>query len=163
MPLPLPPRLQQTIRSRLELPTLQNGGPPQEAWREPSEGWRSPSHALAAKSQRASALPWPPAPPPMSAADITRALRRFRYDPEFRGDRRVPIRTLAALVGLSHETLYQAMMRRVMSHRTRAKLTWAIQAILDGRLRFRRHGQVWQAEGEGAINMLDDQRWRRAY
>jgi hypothetical protein len=38
-----------------------------------------------------------------------RALRRFRYDPEFRGAKRVPIRVLAALLGLSHTTLYESM------------------------------------------------------
>ena len=53
-------------------------------------------------------------------------------------------------------------MRGEMSRRTRTLLSWAIIAISDGRLRFRRHGQVWQAEGEGVIRMLDDQRWRRS-
>jgi hypothetical protein len=55
---------------------------------------------------------------------------------------------LAGLVGLSYETLYQAMRHR-MSARTRSLLSWAIQAILDGRLNFRRRAQGWTVEWQG--------------
>lgn len=41
--------------------------------------------------------------------EIVRALRRFRYDPEFRGAKRVPIRALADLAGVTHMTVYEAM------------------------------------------------------
>ena len=81
----------------------------------------------------------------LSDAEIVRALMRYRYDRAFRGERRVPIQTLADYIGLSHETVYQAM-RGKISNVTRAKLSWAIVAIADGRLRFRRRGQVWEIE-----------------
>jgi hypothetical protein len=70
---------------------------------------------------------------------------RYRYDRTFRGERRVPIKTLADHVGLSHETLYQAMRGKV-SDGTRAKLSWALIAINDCRLQFSRRGQVWQVK-----------------
>ena len=81
----------------------------------------------------------------LSDAEIVRALMRYRYDRAFRGERRVPIQTLVDYIGLSHETVYQAM-RGKISNVTRAKLSWAIVAIADGRLRFRRRGQVWEIE-----------------
>jgi hypothetical protein len=86
--------------------------------------------------------------------EIVRALRRFRYDPEFRGPKRVPLRTLADLIGLSHMTVYEAMRpdlprrRRRISEHTRARLSWAITAISEDRLRFRRTRHVWTAEGD---------------
>jgi hypothetical protein len=86
----------------------------------------------------------------LSDAEINRALRRYRFDRQFRGPRRVPIKTLADFVGLSHETLYQAM-RGSISDRTRAKLSWAIIAIGDGRLRFHRCGQQWSMETSAAL------------
>jgi hypothetical protein len=78
-------------------------------------------------------------------AEIARTLMRYRYDRAFRGERRVPIQTLGDYIGLSHETVYQAM-RGKISDVTRAKLSWAIVAIADGRLRFRSHRRVWQIE-----------------
>jgi hypothetical protein len=86
----------------------------------------------------------------LSDAEIVRALRRFRYDRTFRGERRVPIKTLGDYVGLSHETLYQAM-KGSISDRTRAKLSWALAAISDRRLQFRRRGREWQLETSGPL------------
>ena len=116
--------------------------------RAPSEG--SSATPRAVRNQR-QALP--PAPGLLSDAEIVRALRRFRYDPEFRGPKRVPIRVLAGLAGLSHMTLYEAMRPdlparpRRISELTRIKLSGAIREILAGRLRFRRRRQVWEIEG----------------
>jgi len=102
-----------------------------------------------------------PRPGLLSDEEIVRALRRFRYDPEFRGPRRVPIRVLADLIGVSRMTIYGVMRpdlrtrpKRMISERTRAKLSPAIAAILDGRLRFRRTKHVWEIEG----SMLRPQR-----
>jgi hypothetical protein len=95
-------------------------------------------------------------PPPLGLltdGEIVRALRRFRFDAEFREVKRVPIRVLAGLAGLSHQTLYQAMRPDLpmgppkISTCTRAKLSGAITAILEGKLRFRRRNQVWEIEG----------------
>ena len=94
-----------------------------------------------------------PTPGLLTDAEIVRTLRRFRYDSEFRGPKRVPIRTLAEIVGLSHTTIYQAMRPdlptrpRKISETTRVKLSLVIKAISEGRLRFRRRGQIWDAEG----------------
>jgi hypothetical protein len=87
-------------------------------------------------------------------AEIKRTLLRFRYNREFRGPRRVPIKTLADHIGLSPETLYQAM-RGSVSDRTQAVLSWAIIAIREGRLRFHRSGQRWSAEASGGLLCLD--------
>jgi hypothetical protein len=81
----------------------------------------------------------------LSDAEINRALRRYRFDHQFRGPHRVPIKTLADFVGLSHETLFQAMRGKVSDH-TRTKLSWAIIAVTEGRLRFRRQGQQWRVD-----------------
>ena len=124
--------------------------------RAPSEG--SSATPRAVRNQR-QALP--PAAGLLSDAEIVRALRRFRHDPEFRGPKRVPIRILATLVGVSRMTIYEVMRpdlrtrpKRMISKRTRAKLSPAIAAILDGRLRFRRTKHVWEIEG----SMLRPQR-----
>jgi hypothetical protein len=86
----------------------------------------------------------------MPDAEIVRTLMRYRYDRTFRGERRVPIKTLAHYVALSHETLYQAM-KGSISDRTRCKLTWVLKAIDERRLSFRRYGQIWQpVEGAGS-------------
>jgi hypothetical protein len=141
MPLTLPPRLEAIIRSRLGQPLSPN----ENAWvtdvSEASEFEKANSRSPRRTKQCAT-------PGPQPAADVVRALRRYRYDPEFRGARRVPIRTLATWVGLSHETLYQAMRAGTASECTRAKLTWALKAIAEERLRFCRRGQCWAAEGE---------------
>jgi hypothetical protein len=143
MPVPLPWKLQAAIRSRLGLPASASGN----AWvtdeSEASEFRKTNSH-----SPRPKKIAAPFGPPLLSAADVVRALLRFRYDPAFRGERRVPIRTLAAWVGLSHETLYEAMRAGTASECTRAKLTWALRAMAEGRLRFRRRGQHWEPQGE---------------
>jgi hypothetical protein len=49
----------------------------------------------------------------LSDAEIVRALMRYRYDRAFRGERRVPIKTLAEFVGRSHETLFQAVRGKI--------------------------------------------------
>jgi len=88
----------------------------------------------------------------LSKAEIMRTLMRYRYDRAFRGERRIPVKTLSDHIGLSHETLYQAM-RGSISDRTQAVLSWAIIAIREGRLRFHRSGQHWSASG--ALLRLD--------
>jgi hypothetical protein len=86
-------------------------------------------------------------PHPLSTEEIRRWLLRFRYDPEFRCQRRVPLKPLAEFVGLHRDSLYEVMLRRRASLLVRAKISPAIRAIDDGRLRFRRRGQTWEIEG----------------
>src|SRR5262249_17933950 len=114
---------------------------PAEAEREPSERHKTTHPARFVKGGDQPAVPRP-----LPAAEIARTLWRFRYDPEFRGERRVPLRTLAANVGLSHQTIYQAMKQQTMSDGTRFKLSFAITAILERRLYFRRSGRRWEIE-----------------
>jgi hypothetical protein len=140
------PVLEGTIKRLLWLPGSPAAAPERGDQRELSAG----GMPRALRGQRRHE---PAAQGLLTDAEIVRALRRFRFDPEFRGARRVPIRVLASLAGLSHQTVYQAMrpdppMRPLkISGCTRAKLSGAIAAILDGRLRFRRRKQVWEIEG----------------
>jgi hypothetical protein len=142
---PFPIKLQAAIRTRLGA----SASPCGNGWvTDVSEA--SESEKTNSRSPRRR-LPFPVfGPSPMAAADVVRALRRYRYDSAFRGAHRVPIRVLAGLVGVSHETLYETMRIGTASEGTRAKLTWALKAIAEGRLRFRRRGQHWELEGESA-------------
>jgi hypothetical protein len=136
----IPPRLEAVIRARLGASAP---APVDPRWQadgcDPSEIRGGTSRARRGRENERRA------PYDLSNAEIKRALLRYRYDRAYRGEHRVPIKTLADHVGLSHETLFQAM-RGKISDVTRAKLSWAIVAIADGRLRFRRHRQVWQME-----------------
>ena len=136
----IPPRLEALIRSRMGA----SAPPPADPrWQadgcDPSEvrGGTPRARRRRKNDPRNSCEP--------SDAEIARTLMRYRYDRTFRGERRVPIKTLADHVGLSHETLYQAMRGKV-SDGTRAKLSWALIAINDCRLQFSRRGQVWQVK-----------------
>ena len=168
----IPPRLEALIRSRL------GASPPPEDTRwqadgcDPSEkrggscrARRAPENSadapcvmlsdaeIASRARRRREIPVYPSPVMLPRAEIKRTLLRFRYDREFRGPRRVPIKTLADHVGLSREILYQAM-RGSISDRTQVVLSWAIIAIREGRLRFHRSGQNWSAEASGALLCL---------
>ena len=156
------PRLEATVRRLMGRVTSPAPASPTPAWlwvyERPPEGERTAHRAL--RDQR----PRHPAPGLLTDEEIVRALRRFRYDREFRGLKRVPLRTLAELIGLSHMTVYEAMKtdppgrRRNISELTRARLSWAITAISEGRLRFRRIRHVWTVEGDVATF---DRRGRR--
>ena len=137
----IPPRLEAAIRSRLGAPTPPPVNTPSTA------GWCDPSDIPGATSRpRRRHKNHPGTQRILSDAEIVRTLMRYRYDRTFRGERRVPIKTLADYVGLSHETRFQAMRGKV-SDRTRAKLSGAIVSIEKGRLGFRRRGQVWEITG----------------
>ena len=161
----IPPRLEAAIRARLGVSSTP---PEHRRWqadgRDPSEMRGARSHArywrenhvdapcvmlsdaeIASRARRRREIPVYPSPVMLPRAEIKRTLLRFRYDREFRGPRRVPIKTLADYVGLSREILYQAM-RGSISDRTQVVLSWAIIAIREGRLRFHRSGQHWSAE-----------------
>jgi hypothetical protein len=143
------PRLEATVRrlmGRVSSPApVSSTSKALWVYQQPPEGGRT----ARLRDQR----PRQPAPGLLTDDVIVRALRRFRYDSEFRGPKRVPIRVLAELVGLSHTTIYDAMrpdlpMRpRRISETTRIKLSFAIKAINEGRLRFHRRGHVWDIEG----------------
>ena len=169
----IPPRLEAVIRSRLGFSSPVPKDPRWQAdGRDPSEMRGARSHAryrrenpvdapcvmlsdaeIASRARRRREIPVYPSPVVLPRADIARTLLRFRYDREFRGPRRVPIKTLADHVGLSREILYQAM-RGSISDRTQVVLSWAIIAIREGRLRFHRSGQNWSAEASGALLCL---------
>ena len=145
----IPPRLEAIIRSRMGA-----SAPPPEnpRWQadgcDPSRMRRATSHARFRHK-----IPEDVSPTMLSRAEIARTLLRYRYDREFRGPHRVPIKTLADHVGVSHEILYQAM-RGSISDRTQIVLSWAIIAIREGRLWFHRSGQHWSAEASGALLCL---------
>lgn len=138
----IPPRLEAVIRSRLGVSAPSPEDAPSSAGgRDPSDIREGSFHARRRRREKHVDAPHVM----LSDAEINRALRRYRFDRQFRGPRRVPIKTLADFIGLSHETLFQAM-RGSVSDRTRAKLSWAIVAIDEGRLSFRRNGQQWKCE-----------------
>jgi hypothetical protein len=150
------PSLEATVRSLMGRPSSRASPSLWVTEGELSEGGRPKSSGRHDRRQAVR-----PRPGLLSDEEIVRALRRFRYDPEFRGPRRVPIRVLADLIGVSRMTIYGVMRpdlrtrpKRMISKRTRAKLSPAIAAILDGRLRFRRTKHVWEIEG----SMLRPQR-----
>ena len=150
------PSLEATVRSLMGRPSSRASPSLWVTEGELSEGGRPKSSGRHDRRQAVR-----PRPGLLSDEEIARALRRFRYDPEFRGPRRVPIRVLADLIGVSRMTIYGVMRpdlrtrpKRMISERTRAKLSPAIAAILDGRLRFRRTKHVWEIEG----SMLRPQR-----
>ena len=142
------PSLEATVRSLMGRPSSRASPSLWVTEGELSEGGRPKSSGRHDRRQAVQ-----PRPGRLSDEEIVRALRRFRYDSEFRGPKRVPIRTLAEIVGLSHTTIYQAMRPdlptrpRKISETTRVKLSFVIKAISEGRLRFQRRGQVWDAEG----------------
>jgi hypothetical protein len=140
---PFPITLQAAIRSRLGVSASPSGNGWVTDVSEASESEKTNSQRSLNQNVRGAKTP-----DMLPASDVVRALLRFRFDPQYRGKRRVPIRILAAMVGLSHETLYEIMRAKTASECTRAKLTWALKAIAEGRLRFRRSGQRWGAEGE---------------
>jgi hypothetical protein len=143
VPVAFPPKLEAIIRARLGSPSRMPAACQIEVCEsEVPEVEKTASHRPRINTSLGLA------PSILPASDVVRALRRYRYDREFRGHRRVPIRLLAGLVGLSHETLYEAMRRGNASELTRAKLTRAVMAVAEGRLRFRRRGQVWKIEGQ---------------
>ena len=150
------PLLEATVRSLMGRPSSRASPSLWVTEGELSEGGRPKSSGRHDRRQAVR-----PRPGLLSDEEIVRALRRFRYDPEFRGPKRVPIRVLADLIGVARMTIYEVMRpdlrtrpKRMISKRTRAKLSPAIAAILDGRLRFRRTKHVWEIEG----SMLRPQR-----
>ena len=97
---PIPPRLAAIIRSRLGLPALARGGPPQVDQSEPSEKQKTNHPVRFVTLARSSRL--------MSAPDIVRELRRLRYDPSNgRGSgRKEPLKRIAEQAGVHRATLY---------------------------------------------------------
>ena len=143
------PSLEATVRSLMGRPSSRASPSLWVTEGELSEGGRPKSSGRHDRRQAVR-----PRPGRLSDEEIARALRRFRYDPEFRGPRRVPIRVLADLIGVSRMTIYGVMRpdlptrpKGMISERTRAKLSPAIAAILDGKLRFRRTKHLWEIEG----------------
>jgi hypothetical protein len=140
------PLLQATVRSVLGLPALPRVGAPQPVEGDLSESRKGRSRALRSENRESGS--WPDRPPrPLSTEDIRRWLLRFRFDPEFRGQRRVPIKVLAEIAGLHRDSLYEVVLRRRASLLVRAKLSPAVNAIAVGQLRFRRRKQIWTVEG----------------
>jgi hypothetical protein len=83
----------------------------------------------------------------LSEQEVRRWLRRIRYENRFRKGRdRVPLKVVAEFVGLNRDTLYEAINGGRLSEVTRSRLTWVIEAIEQGRLRFKRRGQSWHLD-----------------
>jgi hypothetical protein len=80
----------------------------------------------------------------LTREEIIRELRRYQHDPEWRGKKRVPIAVLAEYLGLHRQTLYDiAGKHRRIGKGSIVKVSAAILAIREGKLRFAKKGQQW--------------------
>jgi hypothetical protein len=83
----------------------------------------------------------------LSEEKVRQWLRRIRYENRYRKGRdRVPLKVVAEFVGINRDTLYEAINGGAISMVTRGRLTWVIEAIEQGRLRFKRRGQTWHLD-----------------
>lgn len=74
-------------------------------------------------------------------ADIVRHLNKFRFDPAYRGKgKRVPMRQLAVICGVSRQTLYDLVRgdRKGIEPSTRDRILAAIALVTDQGLRWKR-------------------------
>jgi hypothetical protein len=79
----------------------------------------------------------------LSEEEVRQWLRRIRYENRYRkGPDRVPLKVVAEFVGINRDTLYAAINGGRIPDVTRSRLTWVIDAIETGRLRFKRRGQT---------------------
>jgi hypothetical protein len=134
---PIPPRLAAIIRSRLGLPALASGGPPQVDQSEPSEKQKTTHPVRSAKGNDEPAMPRPLITfhllrptlvglrPLMSEPEIVRELRRLRYDSaNGRGrGRKVPIKRIAEQAGVHRATLYRIIRDGRVSDNSRVALS----------------------------------------
>jgi hypothetical protein len=83
----------------------------------------------------------------LSEEEVRRWLLRVRYEARYRKGRgRVPLKVVAEFVGLHRDTLYEGIKGAPISRCTRSRLSWVIEAIEQGRLRFKRRGQAWNID-----------------
>ena len=83
----------------------------------------------------------------LSEEKVRQGLRRIRYENRYRKGRdRVPLKVVAEFVGINRDTLYEAINGGRISEVTRSRLTWVIEAIEQGGLRFKRRGQTWHLD-----------------
>jgi hypothetical protein len=76
----------------------------------------------------------------LAPAVIAKELSKFRCDPKFRGDRRVPLRALARYARVGKNVLYAACKGRRISNQARLRLSLALRDIMAGKVRFKRCG-----------------------
>jgi hypothetical protein len=79
----------------------------------------------------------------LSKREIARALGRYRRDPEFRGERRVPLAAVASICGLSRQAIYRAECGIMGDETTQIILSKVIRQIENDEIRFRRVGREW--------------------
>lgn len=78
----------------------------------------------------------------MTSDEIKRWIRRFRYDPEYRGV--VPITRLCDFAGVPRRNLSYILRGELgMTENYRVRLEAAIKAV-EGGLRWRRRGRHWE-------------------
>jgi hypothetical protein len=118
---PIPPRLAALIGSRLGLPALASGGPPQVDQSEPSEKQKT-THPVRAQGLRQAMQT---EPSQMNASEIVRELRRLCYDrANGRGKgRKVPIKCIAERAGIHRATLYRIIRDGRVSDKSRVALS----------------------------------------
>lgn len=85
----------------------------------------------------------------MSLTDLRRELKRFRFDPKYKGTTnglRMSIAGFAQYVGLSRQTVYVVMRQNCefrLTPYTKSRLVHGILMVMNG-LRWRRRNRVWE-------------------
>jgi hypothetical protein len=139
-----PPFLQAAIRARM-------------GWTEPPSGYRArddgPPNIPAIPARRGhidsggSLVRGALSSRILSEEEVRRWLRRVRYERRYRKGRdRVPLKVVAEFAGINRATLHEAIKGAPISTVTRSRLTWIIDAVEQGRLRFKRRGQTWHLD-----------------
>ena len=82
----------------------------------------------------------------MTAEQITRELRRFRYDPFYKAEhRRVPLVTLSRYCGIAAQTVAEIISgAKRPGPKCLSRLGPVIEKILSGELYFIRVGKTWE-------------------
>jgi len=128
-----PPTLEASIRA-----WIGRSEPPSETRVYPRQERRNKSDPADADTQGRRIL---------SEEKVRQWLRRIRYENRYRKGRdRIPLKVVDEFVGINRDTLYEAINGGRLSEVTRSRLTWVIEAIEQGRLRFKRRGQTWHLD-----------------
>src|SRR5262245_1357218 len=138
-----PPALVKTIHARMGL----TAPPSDPLVADLSERRKRYSRARQQENGETIRMPWGTPVNLLTSDEVVRRVSELRYSSDFsRGPGRVPLKPFAEVIGLHRDTLYEVLASRRASVYVRSKVTWGITLLEQGRLHFRRRGQVWQVD-----------------
>ena len=119
----IPQKLEAIVRSRLGLPALASGGPPQVDQSEPSK--QKTTHPVIRSVTLTGSFRL------MSGSEIVRELDKLYYDPaNGRGrGRKVPIKRVAEQAGVHRATLYRIIRKGRVSENSRVALSLVLMDL----------------------------------